>query len=387
MPRTTNLENTKNLSLIDAASAGNNTLIEELISAKADVNTQDDKGNTALMLSGDKGNINGVEILIKAGADISLTNRKGEKFIDIVCDKKYNGSFLTRLEDRNLLKIDKTNNKASGDLCKNKENISINPLSNTVKNIVSNLKIQPVGWAVLSGNHSLLHTLIIDQHRNSNERSEHDYTPLMFAALINDDQAASFLKGYQADISLVNNENKTAIDIACEHSSEIFLEVFFEEPLIEKENSTNLYPEGIEKWRWDIGQFCLKHNQKNNVTDQLTNRKLDKNKEKFGNVTGHLVATSTLVTTLAAGVIATTENIVKAINGSTINNVTHDMVAFHPDHSENMGGLAMAAVGVTAVGILGGLVWGTRACLNLSKKADSYHKNLHSTELSLLNHS
>lgn len=226
-------------------------------------------------------------------------------------------------------------------------------VSDDVKSILSNLKVGFIGKCVLS--ESPLLEEYLKKKCDPNMLSDKNYTPSMLAALINDKNSAEILKKYGADLSLINDDGQNAMDIACKHSSTNFLEVFSDSPLITKKDNTTLYSSNVTEWREGIAQFCLLQNEKNDLHNQPTTEVSYESSTTVENLTKYLVpASSALLTTLAAGVIATTENIVKAINGSTINNVTHDMVAFHPDHSENMGGLAMAAVGVTAVGILGG---------------------------------
>lgn len=179
MPRSTSLETTKNLALIEAAVAENNTKIQELISAKANVNTQDSDGNTPLMLSGSRGNLNGVEILIKAKANIALTNHKGKKFIDIVCDKEYNSSFLGRLSGLNLLKIktDPTKNEANK-LCLSRENIVVNPELFLTDNDLKGLKLIQ---ATLGKNHLEMHDLIDNRAPVNYQQVSDNRTALMLA--------------------------------------------------------------------------------------------------------------------------------------------------------------------------------------------------------------
>lgn len=246
-------------------------------------------------------------------------------------------------------------------------------VDNDLKKILGGLNISFLGQAVLNKSHSLIKSLT---HYNPDEMSDNHYTPLMLAALIDDKQSAGLLKKAGADSSLVNDDNNNAIDIACEHASCSFLEEFHNSPLI-KENNTYLQDGNLTKWRQDIGNFCLK---RNGIIDNSINGVFCETNEHFGNSIGY-----SLPATVATGVMAAMGNFSTAVNESTMNRMIGNMSSFHSEPSENLGWFTVAAVGGAAASILGLLVWGTWACLNLHKRAESYHKNIGSIELSATN--
>ncbi len=66
-----------NYYLWDAARKGNEDVINLLISAKYNLNEQDDKGYTAIILAAYNGHSELVKILINAGADPCLSDKRG----------------------------------------------------------------------------------------------------------------------------------------------------------------------------------------------------------------------------------------------------------------------------------------------------------------------
>jgi ankyrin repeat protein len=126
-------------------------------------------------------------------------------------------------------------------------------VSEDVKNKIYKLSVGRIAVDVLIKQHSLLRQLK-ESGLDPNERSDNNYTPLMFAALMNDKIAAEILKENGADISLLNNNKESAFDIAYNHGSKKFLEVF------EKEhNDTNFCRNNIaECYVGSLGNAALK---------------------------------------------------------------------------------------------------------------------------------
>jgi ankyrin repeat protein len=61
--------------LIDAASQGDATAITALLNTGVDINTQDDKGATALMRAVEAGHTDTVKLLLDRGADVNIQGR------------------------------------------------------------------------------------------------------------------------------------------------------------------------------------------------------------------------------------------------------------------------------------------------------------------------
>jgi len=66
-----------------AASRGHSETVGALISKKADINSKNNIGNTALILSVLAENQASVRLLLDAGADIDIRNNKREKAINL----------------------------------------------------------------------------------------------------------------------------------------------------------------------------------------------------------------------------------------------------------------------------------------------------------------
>lgn len=69
--------NQLNIALIEMALYGDEKLVEKLLELGANVNAQDENGNTPLISAAWRGHVNVVKILLKAGADINLENQEG----------------------------------------------------------------------------------------------------------------------------------------------------------------------------------------------------------------------------------------------------------------------------------------------------------------------
>ncbi|WP_253307002.1 ankyrin repeat domain-containing protein [unidentified bacterial endosymbiont] len=251
------------------------------------------------------------------------------------------------------------------------------------KNLEKNEDL-PLRKAALKGK---LHEVnkLLKEGEDVNGLSPGNNTALMGAALNNHANVATDLidKG-AANISLINSKKKDAIDIACDAESYDFLNVidsslFDDEPYhTERFNKT---PDNIS--------ICNNKNLRMIKIQEIENHAV-KYRETLKNITSKtplLTSAAVAVTAATTGIINTVESTFQISNASLVNQTVTSLAAFNPDNSENMGLLTMAAVGVAAVGLVGGLVWGTRTCLNLNKTVKNYDLNPHSTELSLIEHS
>ena len=83
--------------LFDAARTGDITRLRDLIAQDADVNVQDAKGYTPLIIASYNNQPEAVKALIEAGADVDLPDCGGNTALMGVCFKGYPGiaEFLT----------------------------------------------------------------------------------------------------------------------------------------------------------------------------------------------------------------------------------------------------------------------------------------------------
>src|SRR5690554_6000505 len=75
--------------LFDAVRTGDITRLGELIALGADVNVQDAKGYTPLIIAGYNQQLEAVEILLQSGADVNLPDAGGNTALMGVCFKGY----------------------------------------------------------------------------------------------------------------------------------------------------------------------------------------------------------------------------------------------------------------------------------------------------------
>ncbi len=76
------------------------SIVQVLIDAKADLNLQDNDGNTALLSATQAKNYEAIKMLLKAKADINIKNNEGKTLFDYVSDDK----ILLIIKDAGLLK-------------------------------------------------------------------------------------------------------------------------------------------------------------------------------------------------------------------------------------------------------------------------------------------
>lgn len=248
----------------------------------------------------------------------------------------------------------------------------------------------PLILCVIKKNNVGLQILIDARAKVDHQRRSDNSTALMLAASEGYTAGVQRLITSGADVSLTNNQNKTAINIFCDNLLNNTALSYFSSHLI-KLNFLKIekpHDKVLDKVL-DKGKMIQEACQNNTISfvqqerDQTTYRPI------VGNTTSLLPATTvaTIAISTLSGIISIWNDTAENTNLTTINQVTSDIVSFSADHSENMDWLPMAAVGVAAVGLVGGLVWGTRTCLNLNKTVKNYDLNPHSTELSLIEHS
>lgn len=88
---------TPNEKMLIMAEKGDKKTIEELLHDGTDINSNNDKGITALMYASQEGHKDIVELLLQKGADITLKNHEGKTALDIAKDKGFT-EIVTLLE-------------------------------------------------------------------------------------------------------------------------------------------------------------------------------------------------------------------------------------------------------------------------------------------------
>ena len=80
---------TPNEKMLIMAEKGDKKTIEELLHDGVDINSNNDKGLTALMLATQEGHKDIVELLLQNGADITLKNHEGKTALDLAKDEGF----------------------------------------------------------------------------------------------------------------------------------------------------------------------------------------------------------------------------------------------------------------------------------------------------------
>ena len=75
--------------LVSAGTGRGTNTVRALLSAGANVNAQDHKGNTALMAAAAYNNVRAVKVLLDAGADRTIKNKNGETALSIASKANY----------------------------------------------------------------------------------------------------------------------------------------------------------------------------------------------------------------------------------------------------------------------------------------------------------
>lgn len=168
-------------------------LIKYLIATGADVNHQDGKDRTALSDAVAKGNVSNAKILILNGADISLSDFAGNTPLHIAAEPVENSTQSIELLFTAGASVTATNNQGA----------------------------TPVHMAA-KYNFEALHAMVrlrkeaIDINRPDNNGD----TPLHYAAISETGHNDTYLLMLGADSTIINNEGKTAAQVADDLDSE-----------------------------------------------------------------------------------------------------------------------------------------------------------------------
>lgn len=175
-------DNEGRTALMIAAYQDHSDVIDVLLQAGAEINTQDELGWTALMLATMQGHTKTVRFLLELQADTDLTNKNGKKALDIAADKKQ-FEILTLIRE--------------------------NALKNALKNALENALIVAACNDRVDDIDSLLQKGV-----NIDARNLSGWTALMLATARGHVETIKFLLKNNADASLVNKDNESALDIA-----------------------------------------------------------------------------------------------------------------------------------------------------------------------------
>ena len=84
-----NIQSNAGFTALMVAVCYNESVVGILLNAQADVNAQDQAGNTALHRLASYGNLTTIELLLSAGADLSIINSDGKTAVDVALDYQH----------------------------------------------------------------------------------------------------------------------------------------------------------------------------------------------------------------------------------------------------------------------------------------------------------
>lgn len=172
-----------NSSLMYAAASPNPYLASLLVERGARLEDKNKNGDTPSALAAYKGNTKTIEELSKKGADLKATDNDGNSIVM----KAVSGGNLNTLQTL----------------------IDLNaPVDTPNKN-----SVRPIHTSVRSGNTDMT-SLLLDKGANVNAQDHGGNTPLMLAAASGDSDMASLILAHNPDLTIKNNEDKTAYNIA-----------------------------------------------------------------------------------------------------------------------------------------------------------------------------
>lgn len=207
-----NAQNKKgNSALIIAAQFGNAEMVNALIARKADLNAKNHAGNTALhMAAGHNNDAAVMAALLRAGADISVKNDKGETPADIAKTKpKLKGTDAMKIIMRPELQKDFLKICRSGTV----EEISQAIESGVNISIKNKANANGLMFAAQSNTYDVVDALI-KEGLNINAWDKNGNTALIFAAAYNNDDVVDVLIDAGADVNITTASGHKAVDFA-----------------------------------------------------------------------------------------------------------------------------------------------------------------------------
>lgn len=209
--------------------AKNLDTIKLLIKNGANINDMDNNNQTILFkfignvsYFGDIPDIETIKYLINNGINITHTDKDGNTIIHINLFKEHIPIFIPKLNINKLNNNDE--NLLFNYIRKSSQNDDFECLDDYIKHGVNINQINKDGRNILHivsmlNKHKMVH-LLINNDINVNHQDNYGNTPLHYAALNGFTKIISFILNKNPNLSLVNKNNKTALQLAQEEKNE-----------------------------------------------------------------------------------------------------------------------------------------------------------------------
>ncbi|XP_071695515.1 uncharacterized protein [Rutidosis leptorrhynchoides] len=178
--------------LMYVANSGDVIALKSLIAHdEIDLDEQDDKGFSAVMVTAMKGHIEAFRVLVYAGSDVKLTNKAGETAISLSKVNENSDMFEKVMIEFTL---EKGNQNARG--------------------------FYPLHYAARHGDTNAV-KLLVNRGYDVNIPDGDGYTPLMLAARENNGQMCKLLIACGSHCGFVNSKGETALSLARKHTENV----------------------------------------------------------------------------------------------------------------------------------------------------------------------
>jgi len=200
--------------LLKAAKSQQWEKVKELLSQGANINSQDENGNTIIMLAARQGNASICEYLYQRVADVSLTNLQGKTVFEIGeevnnQEVKFFFSSIRYFQTYELIQASK-----AGDFDRVKKALDNGAIINEPDLEGKTALHHTVVKATLSHGSLEVSKLLLNYGADVNTQTNLRITPLMVASLSGNVQMCQLLISYKADLEIKNMKGETAYDIA-----------------------------------------------------------------------------------------------------------------------------------------------------------------------------
>ncbi len=215
--RKTEISDSLGIQLLDAADIGNYELVVQLLNHGANINFQDKKGYTPLIVASEKGRYSCVKALLLNGADVNLAAKGGYNALDQAV--QYNYPVIAGLLLDNKARINDASRYYGLTPLQAAVSLGYTDMLNVLLAYSPNLENQGVaGMTALhlavTANNDTITLMLLDAGASINAIDKKGYTPLMLASQYGYTEMARLLLENGADPKILTSENISALLLA-----------------------------------------------------------------------------------------------------------------------------------------------------------------------------